>query len=52
MKSNHKLVDIAKDPKYKKTMLTEWFNANKQNEYAKELTYYDFPKQWRWDGEK
>jgi hypothetical protein len=32
-------------------MLTEWFNANKQYEDAKELTYYDFPKQWRWNGE-
>ncbi|PWZ44009.1 ATP-dependent DNA helicase PIF1 [Zea mays] len=52
MKSNDKLVDIAKDPKYRKTMLTEWFNANKQYEDAKELTYYEFPKQWRWDGEK
>ena len=30
-------------------MLTEWFEANKKNEEARQLTYCEFPQHWRWD---
>jgi len=50
MKSDEKLAQIAKDPNYAKTMLTEWFTANKEHKDARELTYYEFPRKWRWDG--
>jgi hypothetical protein len=36
-------------PKIKKTMLTEWFSANKEYNSAKDLTYCEFPLKWRWD---
>jgi hypothetical protein len=52
IRTDEKPTNIAKDPKYTKTMLTEWFNANKQYEEARELTYYEFPKKWRWDQQK
>jgi hypothetical protein len=32
-----------------KTMLTEWFVANKKYPDAKDLTYCDFPSKWCWD---
>ena len=44
-----KLNAIAKDPKFQKTKLTEWFEANKQYPEARELTYCEFPQQWTWD---
>jgi hypothetical protein len=40
---------IIQDPKYKSTKLTEWFEINKLNENARNLTYCEFPKLWRWD---
>jgi hypothetical protein len=30
-------------------MLTEWFEANKKHEEARDLTYCDFPLKWTWD---
>ncbi|KAJ1268745.1 hypothetical protein BS78_07G158400 [Paspalum vaginatum] len=47
MKSDEKLAQIAKDLNYAKTMLTEWFTANKEHEDARELTYYEFPRKQR-----
>jgi hypothetical protein len=44
-----KLNAIAKDPKFQKTKLTEWFEANKQYPEARKLTYCEFPQQWTWD---
>jgi hypothetical protein len=52
MKSDEKLSSIAKDPKNSKTMLTEWFNANKKYEEARQLTYVEFPQKWCWIEDK
>ncbi|KAJ1272975.1 hypothetical protein BS78_06G244600 [Paspalum vaginatum] len=52
MKSNEKLIDITKDPKNMKTMLTGWFDTNKKYEEARDLTYCEFPKKWLWDVNK
>ena len=52
MKANTNLIDITKDPKNIKIMLTEWFNANKQYKEARELTYCEFPLKWRFDEKK
>ena len=49
MNADTKLIDIIHDPKNTKTMLTEWLNANKTHDEAKELTYCEFPLKWRWD---
>jgi len=46
---NTKLQHITKDPKFHKTKLTEWFETNKLHEDARELTYCDFPRFWKWD---
>ena len=32
----------------KETKFTEWMEANKQHEEARELTYADFPTKWVW----
>jgi hypothetical protein len=48
-KKNDKLKAILADPKNKKTMLTEWFEANKNNKEARDLTYCDFPLKWKWE---
>ena len=44
-----KLKSIATDPKLHKTKLTEWFEANKNYEDARKLTYCEFPQEWTWD---
>ena len=49
LQKNAKLKAIIADPKNKKTMLTQWFEANKSNKEARELTYCEFPNKWRWD---
>jgi len=49
IKKDTKLRDVIKDPKNTKTMLTEWFSANKEYDSAKEFTYCEFPLKWRWD---
>jgi hypothetical protein len=36
----------------KKTMLTEWFVANKTFTSARTLTYCDFPTEWTWDTQR
>lgn len=40
---------LINSPAAKRTMLTEWFEANAKYEEARTLTYCDFPKQWTWD---
>lgn len=40
---------LVNSPATKKTMLTEWFEANKKHTSAHNLTYCDFPKEWTWD---
>ena len=49
LKKGQKLQNIINDPKSRKTMLTEWFEANKKNEEARQLTYCEFPQHWRSD---
>ena len=49
LQKNAKLKAIIADPKNQKTMLTQWFEANKSNKEARELTYCEFPNKWRWD---
>jgi len=49
IKKEAKLRDVISDPKNQKTMLTEWFVANKEYNDAKDLTYCEFPLRWRWD---
>jgi hypothetical protein len=45
-------MDIAKDPNNSKTMLAEWFNANKKYEEARQLTYVEFPQKRCWIEDK
>jgi hypothetical protein len=49
LQKNAKLKAIIFYPKKQKTMLTEWFEANKKYEEARDLTYCDFPLKWTWD---
>ena len=49
LRKGTKLKTVAKDPKFQKTKLTEWFEANKQYEDARKLTYCEFPQEWKWD---
>lgn len=37
---------VVSNPNVYKTMLTEWFVANQENEDARCLTYLDFPSGW------
>jgi hypothetical protein len=43
------MAQLLSDPSLRKTMLTEWFVANKNNPHARNLTYCEFPSKWRWD---
>ncbi|XP_047087140.1 uncharacterized protein LOC124698742 [Lolium rigidum] len=48
-KSNSNLHSIVKNSKhFKKTMLTEWFVANKKFPQARHLAYCNFPTEWNW----
>jgi hypothetical protein len=49
LQKNAKLKSIISDPNKQKIMLTEWFEANKKHEEARDLTYCDFPLKWTWD---
>lgn len=49
LEKDTKLKNIVQDHKYKTTKLTEWFQTNILYEDARDLTYCDFPKFWRWD---
>ncbi|KAH0735831.1 hypothetical protein KY285_011538 [Solanum tuberosum] len=40
---------ILNKPDIVKTKFTEWFEANKEFEDARDLTYSDFPTRWVWD---
>lgn len=42
------LRSVADDTWLQKTMLTEWFVANRAHSSARSLTYYDFPTMWTW----
>lgn len=42
------LTSILKRPEIEKTMLTEWFVANRQCPEARDLRYVDFPVHWTW----
>jgi hypothetical protein len=48
-KKGSDLKSLLSSPAAKKTMLTEWFEANKKHSSARTLTYCDFPKEWSWD---
>uniref|UniRef100_A0A6N2MDD8 ATP-dependent DNA helicase n=1 Tax=Salix viminalis TaxID=40686 RepID=A0A6N2MDD8_SALVM len=43
------LQSVLRRPGIRKTMLTEWFECNKQFPYARELYYSEFPKKFVWD---
>ena len=43
------MAQIASNDFLKRTMLTEWFAANRAYESARTLTYLEFPSKWRWD---
>jgi hypothetical protein len=30
-------------------MLTDWFEANKNNKEARDITYCNFPLKWKWE---
>jgi len=40
--------NIVRKEGVKETKFTEWMNANKHHEEARELTYADFPNRWVW----
>ena len=42
------LKSIADSTWLQKTMLTEWFVANRKHPNARGLTYCDFPTMWTW----
>jgi hypothetical protein len=43
------MADILSQAFLRKTMLIEWFAANRENPNARDLTYLDFLSKWRWD---
>ena len=43
------LTKLLHSPAANKTMLTEWFEANKKHPTGRNLTYCDFPKEFSWD---
>lgn len=49
LRKGTKLKTITEDPRSKRTKLTEWFEANKLHEDARQLTYCEFPQKWKWD---
>ncbi|KAM3257173.1 hypothetical protein ACQJBY_049478 [Aegilops geniculata] len=42
------LSSVANNTWLQKTMLTQWFVANRQHPSARHLTYCDFPTRWSW----
>lgn len=42
------MAEIISNDFLERTMLTEWFVANRKYESARNLTYLDFPTKWRW----
>lgn len=48
-KENTKLQELLDNPNAKKTMLTEWFTANKNSTEDRDLTYCDFPTRYTWN---
>lgn len=46
------LKSVADDAWLQRTMLMEWFVANRSHLSARSLTYCDFPTKWTWVGNK
>ena len=42
------MVEVVSNEFLRRTMLTQWFEANKQYPEARTLTYLEFPSKWRW----
>ena len=42
------MVEVVSNGFLRRTMLTQWFEANKQYPEARTLTYLEFPSKWRW----
>ena len=42
------MVEVVSNEFLRRTMLTQWFEANKQYPKARTLTYLEFPSKWRW----
>ncbi len=40
---------VLNSPAAKRSMLTEWFEANKKHLKARSLTYCEFPREWSWE---
>lgn len=49
-KKGSDLQSLLSSPAAKKTLLTEWFEANRKYSSAHTLTYCDLPREWTWDG--
>jgi hypothetical protein len=46
--ANANMAEIISNEFLKRTMLTQWFAANRAYETARDLTYLEFPSKWRW----
>lgn len=44
-----KMNDVLSLEFLRRTMLTQWFEANQTEPAARELTYCNFPSKWKWD---
>lgn len=47
-KDSDSLSEVVNQPNVK-TMLIEWFMANRFSKAARSLTYIEFPQKWVWD---
>ncbi|KAG5240508.1 DNA helicase [Salix suchowensis] len=46
---NESLLNVMKRPGLQRTMLTEWFECNKNDSAARDMYYMDFPNKFVWD---
>jgi hypothetical protein len=51
-KADDNLKDVVDKPSSSRTMLTEYFEMNRKNPYARQWLYRDFPEHFRWDASK
>lgn len=49
---NESLLNVMKRPGVHRTMLTEWFECNKNDLAARNMYYMDFPNKFVWDSRK
>jgi len=49
---NANMSEIVTNDFFRRTMLTEWFECNKNNPSARDLTYLEFPSKWCWIKDK